>query len=331
MDDYRQPAHASRDADRGRLAETPAAIPATGWKDVLVRVRNEAKDDHVTLLSAGIAFYSLLAMVPGLIALVSIYGLIADPAEIEDQVVDALAAAPNEVRELISTQLTSIAQGSDGGAVVAVVVGVAVALWSASAGMGHLIEALNIAYDEEETRGLVRRKAIALGFTLGAILFLAFSFALIALLPPLLAETGLGAVGRVIAAVFRYVVLFGGMIVGLAVLYRYAPRRDEPRWQWVSPGAAVAAALWTISSIAFSVYTANFAKYNETYGSLGAVVVVMLWLFLTALCVIVGAELNAESERQTLIDTTHGAPEPLGHRDAHAADTVGETAEEARH
>lgn len=317
-------------AERGRHVDTPTRIPAKGWKDVLARVRSEAKDDNVTLLSAGVAFYSLLAMVPGLIALVSMYGLVADPNGIEEQVVDTLAAAPNEVRELISAQLRSIAQGSQGRAVFAVIVGIAVALWSASAGMGHLIEAMNVAYDEDETRGWVRRKAIALGFTLAAILFLVLSFALIALLPPLLADTGLGAAGRVTAGILRYVILFGGMIAGLAILYRYGPARDEAKWRWVSPGALVAAALWTIASIVFSVYTANFGKYNETYGSLAAIVVVMLWLLLTALSVIVGAELNSEIERQTLTDTTEGSPTRLGQRDAYAADTVGETAEEVR-
>jgi membrane protein len=314
----------------GRSAERPTELGRGGWKDVLARVRLEAKRDNVPLLSAGVAFYSLLALVPAMIAGLSIYGLIADPAEVEGQVVDALAAAPQEVRDLVASQLESIAESSSAGTLIATIIGIAAALWSASNGFGKLITAINIAYDEEETRNAIRLKLMALGFTLGAIVFLALAFGLIALLPPLLAETGLGTAGRFIAGGVRWVVLLGGMMVALAILYRYAPDRDNPKWRWTSPGAIVAALLWIIGSVAFSIYTANFGKYNETYGTLAAVVVVMLWLFLTAMSVLIGAELNAELERQTLRDTTEGATKPLGERGAYAADTVGETADEVK-
>jgi membrane protein len=320
----------SNDDPRGRTAERPTDVPKRGWKDILSRVKLEAKRDNVPLLAAGVAFYSLLALVPAMIAGLSIYGLVADPAEVEGQVVDALAAAPQEVRELVASQLESIAAASSAGTLLATIIGIAVALWSASNGLGKLMTAINIAYDEEETRGPVRLKLIAIGFTLGAILFLAVAFGVIALLPPLLAETGLGSVGRIIAGGVRWVVLLGGMMVALAIMYRYAPDRENPKWRWTSPGAIVAALLWIIGSVAFSIYTANFGKYNETYGTLAAVVVVMLWLFLTSASVIIGAELNAEIERQTLKDTTEGTPQPLGQRDAYAADTVGETAEEVK-
>ena len=312
----------------GRTADRPTEVPRRGWKDIFSRVRLESKRDNVTLLSAGVAFYSLLAMVPAMIAGISIYGLVSDPADVERQVVESLRAAPDEVRQLISTQLSSIAENSGGAALVATIIGIAVALWSASSGLEKLMTAINVAYDEEETRGFVKRKLMALGFTLGAIVFLSVAFTVIALLPPILADTGLGATGRIIAGSVRWVVLLGGMMLALAVVYRYAPDRDDARWRWVTPGAVVAALLWIISSVGFSIYTANFGKYNETYGTLAAVVVVMLWLFLTVLAVIVGAELNAELERQTLRDTTEGRPRPLGRRGAYAADTVGETAEE---
>jgi membrane protein len=308
----------------GRLADRPGDVPARGWMDVLRRVRAEVKSDHVSLLAAGVAFFGLLALVPGLVALLSLYGLIADPARIEEQVLDALAAAPAEVRDMVSAQLQSIAEGSGGGAIVGVVIGLLVALWSASSGIGHLVEAINLAYDEGDGRRFVRRKALSLVLTLGAIVFVVVAFGLIALLPPLLAETGLGAAGRWIAGGLRWVVLFGGLLVALAVLYRWAPDRDDAQWRWTSPGAIVAALMWLRGSIAFSVYTANFGKYNGTYGSLGAVVVVMLWLMISAYAVVLGAELNAELERQTVRDTTEGRPQPLGQRGAVAADTVGE-------
>ena len=324
------PSQAEAQPGRGRDATSPKEVPAKGWKDVFARVKAEMKDDHVTLLSAGIAFYSLLAGVPALVAIISIYALVADPADVSRQVVESLAAAPQEVRNLAEAQLTSIVGESGGGTLIAAIIGILVALWSASAGVGHLMDALNIAYDEQEERSFIRRKAVALAFTVGAIAFVLVAFALIAVMPAVLADTGLGVVGRILANVLRWVVLLAGMVIGLAILYRFGPDRDEPRWRWTSPGAIVAAVLWIVGSLVFSVYTANFAKYNETYGSLGAIVVVMLWLFLTALVVIVGAELNAELERQTAQDTTAGPSTPIGSRDAEVADTVGATAEQLK-
>ena len=269
------------------------------WKDVFKRVKAKAKADNITLLAAGVALYGLLALVPGLVALISAYGLIADPADVGDQVVDALSAAPEEVRTMITQQLTSIADGDSSGALLGVIIGLAVALWAASSGVGHLIEALNVAYGEEETRGWGKRKALALVFTIGAVLFLVVALGSIALLPALLAESGLGDVGRWAAGGVRWVILLGGMLIGLAVLYRYGPDRKHASWRWISPGAVLAAVVWLLASIAFSVYTANFGKYNETYGSLGAIVVVMLWLVISAAAVLLGAELNAELERAT--------------------------------
>ncbi|MCU1364880.1 MAG: ribonuclease [Ilumatobacteraceae bacterium] len=309
--------------DRGRAAGSPTQIPARGMRDVLARVRVEVKGDHIPLLSAGIAFYALLALAPALVAVISIYGLVASADQVRSQILNALSAAPREVRALVSTQLESIAASSGATTIIALVIGIMAALWSASAGVGHLIDALNVAYDEEETRGFVRGKAVALAFTAGAVLFVAVAFVVITVLPALIASTGLGAVGRITIGIVRWIVLLAGMQLGLAVLYRYGPDRDPAKWRWVSPGALIAAVMWILGSLLFSLYTANFAKYNETYGSLGAVVVLMLWLFLTALAVLVGAEINAEMERQTALDTTEGRPRPLGERRAHAADTVG--------
>ena len=316
--------------DHGRQAGSPRRVPWRGWKDVLVHVKAEAKDDRVTLLAAGVAFYALLALVPALVALVSLYGLLADPAEVERQVEDVLGATPTEVRELVTSQLRSITEDAGGALGLAAVLGIVIALWSASSGVNNLISAINAAYDEGETRGFVRLRAISLAFTLGAIVFLVSSFLLIAVLPSVLADTGLGTAGRVAASVLRWVLLLIGMMVGLGVLYRYGPDRNAATWAWISPGAIAATLLWLAGSAAFAVYTANFASYNETYGSLAGIVVAMLWLFLTALAIILGAELNAELERQTVKDTTVGPPQPMGSRDAVAADTLGPTAEEVR-
>ena len=314
----------------GRDAERPTSIPARGWKDVLVRTRQEVKDDRVPLLAAGVAFYALLAMVPALVAVVSLYGLVAEPGQVVDQARNWLGAAPQEVRDLVTSQLQSITSSAGAKAGLALVVGVVIALWSASSGMNHLIEAIDMAYDEDETRGFVKRRGLALLFTVGAIVFVLFAIGVIAVLPGLLDKAGLGTVGRVAIGVIRWVVLLAGMLVALALLYRYGPDRDEPKWTWTSPGALVATVVWLIGSALFAVYTGNFGKYNETYGSLGAVVVLMLWFWLTAMCVVIGAELNAESERQTTHDTTTGPERPMGTRDAEAADTLGATADEQR-
>ncbi|HYI61264.1 MAG TPA: YihY/virulence factor BrkB family protein [Acidimicrobiales bacterium] len=308
---------------RGREADRPQDVPARGWRDILLRTKEEVKGDSVVLLAAGVAFYALLSLVPGLVALVSIYGLVADPADIDRQVGDLLSAAPAEVRDLVSEQLGSITDGSRGGLGVAAVVGVLVALWSASSGMKHLITAINTAYDEEESRGFLKVRGLALALTVGAMAFLVVALGLIAVLPAALAETSLGGAARVAVSVLRWPLLGLGLLAGLAILYRWAPDRDNARWAWTAPGTIFATVAWVVASIAFSIYTANFGSYGETYGSLGAVVVVMLWLLISALVVVVGAEVNAEAERQTRRDTTAGRPKPLGRRQAVAADTVG--------
>jgi membrane protein len=321
--------HADDDG-RGREATQPTDIPATGWKDIFARTKAETKQDNATLLSAGVAFYSLLALVPALVATVSLYGLIASPATVDRQVGNWLKAAPTQVRDLLVTQLQSITQNAGAAAGISVVIGILVALWSASSGMAHMVQAINIAYDEEETRSFVERRTLAMVLTIGAIVFVLLAVAIIAVLPALLAHSGLGLAGRVIAGIARWVLLLIGMMLALSVLYRYAPDRDNPRWLWSSTGALVATIIWLVASAGFAIYTGNFGKYNETYGSMGAVIVLMLWLFITALSVIIGAELNAELERQTKRDTTQGPDAELGARGAEAADTVGATADEVK-
>jgi len=287
-----------------------------------VRVKQEAKDDKVAMLAAGVAFFGLLALVPALVAFVSLYGLVAEPATISRQVGDALDAAPREVRNLVDEQLTSIAEQSGGAAVLGVIVGLVLALWSSSSGTAHLVDAINVTYDERETRGFLRRRGLSLALTLGAVIFMAGVLATITLVPALIERLDLGLVGSLVANVGRWVGLAAAMMVALAVLYRVAPDRDAPQWRWASPGAIVATLVWLAASALFAVYTANVANYNETYGALGGVVVVMVWLFISAAVVLLGAELNCELERQTVADTTIGRRTPMGRRGAYAADTV---------
>ena len=317
-------------ADRGRSADHPREVPTAGWRDVVVRTAKEAKADGVPLLAAGVAFYALLALAPALTALSGVYGLLADPSEAAGHVRDLLAAAPREVRELVQEQLTAAAEREQGEAIWAVIVGTVLALWSASSGVQHLVQAINRAYDEEERRGFLKLRALALVLTLGAVLFLAVAVGVIAFLPAALADTALGEPARVAIGILRWPALAVAMAAGLALLYRVAPDRDDPRWRWVGLGSITATVLWLAGSGLFSLYAANFGKYEDTYGALGGVVVVMLWLFLTAYVIVLGAELNAESERQTAKDTTTGRRRPIGTRDAEAADTVGPSAAEVK-
>jgi membrane protein len=307
---------------RGRQADAPQQIPAKGWKDVAVRVKQEARQDNVTLVAAGIAFYGLLALAPALAATVSIYGLVATPEEIPRQMDRLFTAMPAEAKQLITEQLNQVVSTSGTAKGIGVVLGIAVALWSASAATKNLIVALSAMYDEDEDRGFLKLRLRALALTVGAIAFLLVTVLLLAVAPGWLGDVGGSAMSTVVA-VLRWPVLIVLMMAALAVLYRVAPNRDEPRWRWTSWGAALATVVWIVASLGFSFYSSNFGNYSKTYGSMAVVVVTMLWLWITALCVLLGAEVNAELERQTAKDSTKGAERPRGQRDAVAADTVG--------
>ena len=306
----------------GAMAEKPMQIPAKGWFQVTKRAWAEAKVDQVPLLAAGVAFYSFLALFPAMIAAVTIYGLVADPTTVARQADQLSKALPSDAASIITSQLHQIASQPQQSLSLGLVIALALALWSASGGIGNIVTAINVAYDEEETRGFVKRKALSLGFTFGAILFAAVSIALIAGAPAFLdAFFPSGAIYWVLQ-VARWVGLAVAVSVALAVLYRYAPDRDNPRFAWVSTGATIATVIWLAASVGFSVYVDHFGSYGKTYGALAGVAVLMLWLWITAYIVLLGAEINAEAEQQTVKDTTVGPPEPLGERRAVKADSL---------
>lgn len=310
-------------AGRGREATSPLRITGYGWLDVLRRVKVELKRDKCSLLAAGVAFYALVALVPALVALVSVYGLFSDPEQVGDQVSATLEAAPAEVQDLVDAQLRAISSSSDAGLTTGLVVGLVVAIWSASRGTNHLISAVNAAYDEREDRNLARRRGMALLAVFGATVFLVTAFWLLAVLPSVASGPGWGEEARVAVTVLRWPLLAAGLLLGLALLYRYAPDRVPPGWRWVSVGSVVAMLLWLLGSVGLSLYTSRFADLNETYGTLGVIVVVLLWLFLSAYAVLLGAEVNSEIEHQVATDTTVGPPRPLGDRGATVADRMG--------
>ncbi|GAA4559029.1 YihY/virulence factor BrkB family protein [Pseudonocardia xishanensis] len=321
MTDLREtPSQAERPP--GRDAGTPTAIPARGWSQVVKRAWAEARDDNVPILAGGVAFAAFLALFPAMIAALTLYGLVADPAQVAAQVAGLTAALPETARPIITDQLAAVTSSSDRALGVGLVVSVLAALWSASGGTMNLIKATNLAYDEKESRGFVKLRGTALALTLGAVVFLLLAVALVAVVPVLFDALGLGGIGLVVAQVVRWALLVALVVVALAVVYRVAPDRDAPRFRWAGTGAIVATVLWVLGSVAFSFYVTNFGSYNKTYGALAGVIVLMLWLYLTSYIVLLGAEINAESERQTARDTTRGTEQPMGERGAEAADTL---------
>ena len=313
----------AREDGRGRTARSPGELPRTGWRDVLWRVKEETDKDNISMIAAGVAFYLMLAIFPILAATVSIYGLVADPADVQRNFEAVSGVIPEQARSIIVDQLSAVAAASGGQLGLSVLVSIALTLWSASRGVNAVITALNIAYDETEGRSFIKLNAIALSLTVAMILFMIVTLAVVVGLPVVIGYLNLGETVEWTIRLARWPILAVAIIVALAVLYRYAPDRDAPRWRWVSWGAVVATAIWLLGSVAFSVYVSNFADYNKTYGAMGAVIILLLWFNLSSYAVLLGAELNAEMEHQTARDTTKGMERPLGQRRAYVADTVG--------
>jgi membrane protein len=309
-------------AGRGRSAEQPTDIPKRGWVDIAKRVGQQLKKDRISIISAGVAFYALLAVFPALAAMISIYGLAFDPQQIVQHVEALGAMLPQQAADLVTGQLDAITGAGGGKLGFAAAVGIVLALWSASIGVRTLMEALNVTYDEQEKRGFVRFYGTALLLTLGAIVSAILAILAIIAAPAVLGMLGLSQFAEVLIQIGQFVLLAALMIFGLAVVYRFGPSRREPRWAWVTPGAVIATLIWVVGSALFAVYVSKFSSYNETYGSLGAVVILLTWFLLTAYAILIGAEINGEMERQTAKDTTDGEGKPMGSRGAYAADTV---------
>ncbi len=309
---------------RGRTATSPREIPSSGWRDIAFRVKDELSDDNASVVAAGVAFYVVLALFRALAAIVSIYGLMMDPHDIERHMTSVSSLLPEEARLIIDEQLKSVTKSAGSALSLGAVGGLLIAFWSASKGMKALIASLNIAYDEEETRRFIKLTGLALLLTVGAILFLIIALGFITILPSILEVLGLGQIGQTLLSLARWPLMGTVVMAGLAVLYRYGPCRNKAQWQWVSWGAGIATVLWIGGSMLFSIYVENYGNYNETYGSLGAAVILFMWFFVSAYIIVFGAEVNAEMERQTTEDTTAGPREPIGERGAYAADTVGE-------
>lgn len=317
------PSQVDRDPARGRLAERPREIPKLGWWDIGKRVLNQFTEDRLLLVAAGVTFYVILALFPAIAAFVSLYGLIFSPAEVAEQVGALEGVLPGGGVEILSEEVQRIA-GQTGGALgIGLAISVAIALWSANSGMKAIFDALNIVYGEREKRSFVWLNVVSMTFTIAALIIIGALVASVALAPAIFALLPLG---QTVETVFNWLrwpialVLIAGL---LAVLYRQAPSRETPQWGWVIWGAVIGAIGWVVFSMLYSWYVANFGTYNATYGALGAAIGFMIWIWLSVTIVLLGAELNAEMERQTAYDTTSGDPEPMGSRGAIAADEMG--------
>jgi len=310
------------DDRRGRLAAKPSEIPRSGWWDILKRTWTQLGEDNISIVAAGVAFYVLLSIVPAFAATVALYGLVGDPVTVQQHVAAASGFLPADATKLLSEQLQSLVQGPKTGVGVGFVVSLVLALWSARAGTGALMTALNIAYGEPERRNFVWFNVIAFALTLALIVFIIVALAIVAVIPAVLKLLPLPDSISWAISLVRWPILAAFAMLALAAFYRFGPSREKPRWQWVSWGSAIATLLWVIASIGFSVYVSKFGDYNKTYGSLGAIVILLTWFWLSTYIFLAGAELNAEMEHQTARDTTTGRERPMGARGARVADTV---------
>ncbi len=310
-------------AERGREAATPAEIPARGWRDVIGRVYDVISEHRILAIAAGVTFYALLAIFPAIAAFVALYGLFADPSTISAHLNALSGLLPAEGLSVVGDQIHRVAAQGAAKLGVTSIIGLLLSLWSANAGMKAIFDALNVVYQEREKRGFFKLNAVTLAFTLCGMAIVALSLGIMVGVPPAIQALGLPQEVGTAIAFLRWPLLLALIAIAISIVYRFGPSRDEPKWRWVSWGGAFAAVVWLAASLLFSWYAANLGNFNETYGSLGAVIGFMLWMWVSTIVLLTGAELNAEMEHQTAKDTTEGRPRPLGERGAVMADTIG--------
>ena len=320
------PAGAAMQPGHGRRSKSPFAIPWAGWKDIFWRTYQRIDDDRLLATAGGVVFFGLLAIFPAVTALVSSYGLFADPSTISDNLQKLAMMLPEGAFQIVQEQVGRVVSKGNTALGATFLFGLVLAIWSANAGVKSIFDALNVAYEEREKRSFIKLNMVSLAFTVGGIVALLVMVGTVVAFPLALDHLGIAPESKLIVALARWPLLFLILLLALAILYRFAPSRDAARWQWLSIGAVTAALLWIAGSSLLSWYLSSFANYNATYGSLGAAIGLMMWMWMSAIVIMFGAELNSELERQTLRDTTEGPPKPLGSREAVSADTVGAAA-----
>ena len=301
---------------------SPTAIHLKDWRAILLRVAGRIGADNVGLLSAGIAFYAFLSVFPAIAAGLMIWGLFTDMTSLGEQLQSISDLAPRAAFDLIAAQMVVIANQDDGGLTLGLLISAVLALWGANGAMSALVQAMNMAYHEKEKRNFFHVTALTLAFTFCGIIFAALSLAAIAAVPPILNALYLGAFLDAVVGTVRWLLIIGLFMLACAMIYRIAPSRTSARWRWIVPGAMAAGIIWLIASIAFSAYVENFNAYNATFGSLGAVAALLMWFWLSAYAICVGAELNSQLELFTTQDTTVDRPAKPGQRGAYVADHI---------
>lgn len=315
----------AQDGEHGRHAEHPAGIPARGWRDILLRIKDQMDNNHLSITAAGISYFALLAIFPGLAALVSLYGLFSDPMMVQRQLAAVKTIIPFEAYAIIENQLHKIASQPQSSLSIGFIGGLLLTLFSANRGVMTMIEAMNIVYEERETRGVIKLNLLSLFYTFVMILTIVISITIIVIAPAVLAFLPVPGMVEVLVKYLPWPFLAAMIVLLLNFTYSYFPNRRRAKWQWITYGSAVATLVWIVASLLFSFYVSNFGDYNKTYGSVGAVVVLMIWFYISAFIVLLGGTLNAEMEHQTAVDSTRGRPsKPRGRRGASMADDVGE-------
>ncbi|MFT3724917.1 MAG: YihY/virulence factor BrkB family protein [Hyphomonadaceae bacterium] len=300
---------------------SPFAIRVKDWRAILVRVWERAMGDNIGLLSAGIGFYAFLSIFPAIAAGLMIWGLFTDMTSLGQQLQTIRDFAPDAFG-LIADQMVVIANQDDGGLTLGLVISALLALWGSNGATSALVQAMNMAYHEKEKRNFLHLTALTLGFTFCGIIFVMISMAAIAAVPPILKSLYLGALLDAVIGTVRWLMMIGLFMIACAIIYRIAPSRTRARWRWIVPGAFAAGVIWLIASIAFSTYLENFNAYNATFGSLGAVAALLMWFWLSAYAICLGAELNSQLELFTTKDTTIDSPAKPGQRGAYVADHI---------
>ncbi len=307
---------------RGRQARVPYRITLLGWWDIARRLFNRIGEQNISILAAGVAFYSLLAIFPALAAIVTTYALMADPQTVAEHLAKAQAFLPGDVMSIFDEQLSALSSRPSEGLSIKLIGGILLAIWSAHKGVDALTRAIGVAYREPETRGFFTLNLVTYLMTAAAVLFMVVILVLLVVLPSITALFHLPDWWNLFVPIVRWLVFVAVVSLAIATLYRFAPARRPAKWRWLSTGAIVATLMWLSGSALFSLYASQFGSYNETYGALSAIVVMLLWLFISSYAIILGASLNAEMEHQTRRDTTLGPDRPMGERGATVADTV---------
>ena len=305
---------------RGRLAPTPLHIPWPGWTDVLWRTWHEIGSDRLPATAGGITFYALLAIFPAIAAFVSLYGLFFDVAAVSNQLSQMAAFVPASVLTLVAEQMIRLATARPETLSFAFLVSLLLSIWSANAGMAALFDGLNVVYQEKEKRNFFLRRILSYAFTFASLIFATVSTAILVAAPIGLRLLGQG---ETLLVPLRWLLLLALATLAFGVVYRYGPSRERARWRWVAVGAGAGAVGWVAASLGFSWYINNLARFDVTYGPLGTVMVFMVWIWVSTMVLLLGAELNAELEHQTALDSTTGAEKPIGARGARMADSVG--------